>query len=149
MRTVAERVKEINSATGVLIPFAARRVYRVSHALRAEQNIHKQLVEYRIRPDREFFRMSFGDAAVFVEKFIDSERLRQRHRGSLIWFDSDKRYGFISIAGQQEDAFFYALQVAPDSVSRLRPGAECEFALGRRPQGLCALDVMFLKAKES
>lgn len=66
-RNVAQRVKEINSATGVLIPFAARKIFRVKSASTAERELFAKLATYRIRPDREFFRLPFGQAVGIVE----------------------------------------------------------------------------------
>jgi hypothetical protein len=54
-RTVEERVREINSATGVLIPFGVRRCWRVMEPSRSEKLVHSALKQYRIRDDREFF----------------------------------------------------------------------------------------------
>ena len=59
MRTVEARAQEINSATGVAVPFGARRCWRVSDPHRAEKIVHTALAAYRIRTDREFFRTDF------------------------------------------------------------------------------------------
>lgn len=50
-----KRVNEINSATGVLYPYSARKVYKVKNCQQVEKDIHKILQNYRIRADREFF----------------------------------------------------------------------------------------------
>jgi len=42
-RTVEERVREINTATGVLIPFGVRRCWRVMDPSRSEKLIHSAL----------------------------------------------------------------------------------------------------------
>ena len=63
---VSQRVKEINSATGVLIPFSARHVFRVKHATDAEHEIFALLSQYRIRPDREFFELPFNQAVRLI-----------------------------------------------------------------------------------
>jgi hypothetical protein len=55
-RSVVERVKEINSATGVIFPFSARKIFRVEDAPKVEKEIFQLLSEYRVRKDREFFR---------------------------------------------------------------------------------------------
>ena len=61
-RTVEERVREINQATGVAIPFGVRRCWRVRNPELVEKLLHKQLDTFRFRRDREFFRIPFHDA---------------------------------------------------------------------------------------
>jgi hypothetical protein len=61
-RTVEKRVREINSATGVAIPFGVRCCWRVADPSKAESVVHQALRECRVRRDREFFRMNFFDA---------------------------------------------------------------------------------------
>ena len=61
-RTVDERVKEINSSTGVLYPYSARAAFRVDKPIEIEREIHIRLAGCRIRPDREFFDLGFQDA---------------------------------------------------------------------------------------
>lgn len=67
-RNVFER--EINSATGVVIPFGVRRCWCVTDAAHAEKLAHEALVEYRMRGDREFFRVGFEQAAVLIRDAI-------------------------------------------------------------------------------
>ncbi len=54
-RNIKKRVNEINSATGVLYPYSARKVYKVKNCHQVEKDIHDILQNYRIREDREFF----------------------------------------------------------------------------------------------
>jgi cold shock CspA family protein len=145
-RTVAERVKEINSATGVLIPFSATHVFRVLNVAQAEKEIHQRLAEHRVRQDREFFRLPFSAAVRCIERYIEAENIASRHVGTLLWFDSTKRFGFIA-SKDNEDLFVHVSQLSKDALSRLEPGVELEFDLGRRPQGPCALRVT-LKSPE-
>ena len=65
-RSVQERVKEINGATGVAIPFGVRRCWRVSDPALAERLVHDALGEHRLRQDREFFQVSFDYAGKVV-----------------------------------------------------------------------------------
>ena len=58
-RTVEARAQEINNATGVAVPFGVRRCWRVLEPRRAEKLVHQALYKYRLRNDREFFRMEF------------------------------------------------------------------------------------------
>lgn len=71
-RSVEERVKEINAATGVAVPFGVRAVWRVHDPKQAESDIHALLDEYRLRNDREFFRMRFNDALDAINTYIKS-----------------------------------------------------------------------------
>ena len=77
-RTVEQRAREINNATGVAIPFGVRRCWRVSDPSRAERLVHSVLQRYRIREDREFFRVSFGVAAQSIEAEIGDGYLELR-----------------------------------------------------------------------
>lgn len=69
-RSVQERVKEINAATGVAIPFGVRRCWRVSDPALAERLVHDALREHRLREDREFFQVSFHYAGKVVDSVI-------------------------------------------------------------------------------
>ena len=74
-RNVQKRVNEINSATGVLYPYAARKVYRVKDCHKVEKDVHTLLADYRIRSDREFFKISFGKACSIIEQYLaDSQQ---------------------------------------------------------------------------
>ena len=70
-RSVGERVAEINSATGVLFPLSARRVFRAKYAENTEREIHRMLAQHRIRPDREFFEMQFSEAVGAIEEYLE------------------------------------------------------------------------------
>ena len=69
-QNVLKRVNEINSATGVVFPWSPRKVYKVKDSKKAEQDIHSLLSQYRIRNDREFFRISFAEACKLIEKCL-------------------------------------------------------------------------------
>ena len=73
-RDVEVRVKEINSATGILVPFGARRVFPAADASQAEREIFALLSEYRVRPDREFFRMPLVVACTAIETYFKGLR---------------------------------------------------------------------------
>jgi cold shock CspA family protein len=138
-RSVAQRVKEINSATGVMIPYAARRVFRVKDAAAAEKVIFDLLVPFRVRPDREFFRMRFAEASRIVDECVRSLSMQHRLRGEVLWFDARKSYGFVRV-DNLGDVFLHASQVAREQIAQLRPGTAVEFDLGRQLPGYCALD---------
>ncbi|MEU7563418.1 GIY-YIG nuclease family protein [Streptomyces eurythermus] len=63
------RAKEINSATGVIIPWGVRGAWMVAHADRVEADVHALLADYRVRRDREFFNMPFAEAARVIEGY--------------------------------------------------------------------------------
>lgn len=65
-RDVAQRAIEINKATGVAVPFGVRRCWRVSDPSKAERAVHQCLQRFRLRKDREFFRVPFRDAAKLI-----------------------------------------------------------------------------------
>ena len=71
-RNVKKRVNEINSATGVLYPYSARKVYKVKNCQQVEKDIHKILQNYRIRADREFFKISYQEACNIIETYLSN-----------------------------------------------------------------------------
>ena len=82
-RPVEERVKEINGSTGVPIPFGVRRCWRVTTPAVAERKIHKVLSQFRLRGDREFFRLSFANACKQIESVIRDCNLEIRTLDAL------------------------------------------------------------------
>lgn len=77
-RTVQDRVREINGATGVAIPFGVRRCWRVGDPRRSEKLLHEVLYESRLRADREFFRIRFFDAEKSIQEAINLHGLELR-----------------------------------------------------------------------
>jgi hypothetical protein len=82
-RTVEMRAHEINNATGVAIPFGVRRCWRVSDPDRAEKTVHAALYDYRVRTDREFFRVDFVVAARLSQEAITGSGLEIRTLNAL------------------------------------------------------------------
>lgn len=85
-RTVEERVKEINAATGVPIPYGVRRCWRVSKPKLAEEIAHGSLSAFRVRSDREFFRVPYGEACRLIGSAFRAHDLELRtldHLASL------------------------------------------------------------------
>jgi hypothetical protein len=74
-RAVEERVAEINSATGVVIPFGVRAVWTVKDARGVEQQLHQLLDRWRIRKDREFFELDWREAFPLIRDFVTDHRL--------------------------------------------------------------------------
>lgn len=69
-RSVEIRVKEINRATGVIVPFGVRAVWEVKKAKDAEKEIHLLFDEYRVREDREFFEINFENASKLINDYL-------------------------------------------------------------------------------
>ena len=82
-RSVQERAKEINAATGVAIPFGVRRCWRVSDPALVEKLVHDALGDYRLRQDREFFQVSFGYASKTIDAVIQGSSLEIRTLDAL------------------------------------------------------------------
>ncbi len=139
-RSVAQRGNEINAATGIVIPYSARRVFRVKQADRTEHDIHALLTQYRIRPDREFFELAFGQAVRLIEDYIEESRLRARQHGRIVWFNHRKHYGFIATS-KHKDVFVHSSDLEGRDPEILKPSMLVEFDLGSRPKGPCALRV--------
>lgn len=74
-RPVEQRVAEINNATGVVVPFGARRAWKVRGARDVEGLVHAALGEYRVRADREFFQLDGRDALRIIDAVVVKHRL--------------------------------------------------------------------------
>ena len=72
-RNVQKRVNEINSATGVVFPYSARKVYKVKDSGLVERGVHLLLAAYRIRADREFFRIDYAKACAMIEEYLEQQ----------------------------------------------------------------------------
>ena len=139
-RSVSVRVKEINRATGILFPFGARYVYRVNDSVEAERLIHQALDEYRVRQDREFFDVQPSDADSIIRDCLHMHQLRYRTKGTLLWFDTGKFYGFIATA-QFGDVFVHGSEVHREKISEMSPGVPVDFVLHRNLRGHYATQV--------
>ncbi|MBB6119446.1 GIY-YIG nuclease family protein [Nocardiopsis algeriensis] len=72
-RDIFTRVNEINSSTGVVIPYGARAAWRVTKAKQTEHEIHSLLGAYRIRKDREFFNVPLGTAVKIIDNYVKTK----------------------------------------------------------------------------
>ena len=72
-RNIQKRVSEINSATGVVFPYSARKVYKVKDSGLVERGVHLLLAAYRIRADREFFRIDYAKACAMIEEYLEQQ----------------------------------------------------------------------------
>ena len=69
-RSVADRVNEINSATGVIIPWQVRDFWFTQNPYAAEQEIHDLLQEFRVENNREGFAINFNVARDVIFKVL-------------------------------------------------------------------------------
>lgn len=86
-RTVETRVAEINSATGVSIPFGVRHCWRVADPAGAERLAHNDLQGSRVRKDREFFRLDYVAAKRSIQLILDEHKLELRTLDNLSVLD--------------------------------------------------------------
>jgi len=70
-RRVEQRVAELNRHTAVAVPYGVRAMWTVKQASALEHEIHRELDDYRVRGDREFFELDFMDACHRIEALID------------------------------------------------------------------------------
>lgn len=68
--SVAQRVKEINSATGVITPWFPVYRYKCLNSRALEQAVHQKLenMGYRVNPKREGFEIRSEDAIAIIEE---------------------------------------------------------------------------------
>ena len=142
-RPVEERVREINSATGVPIPFSVRSIFRVKDSRNAERRVFERLDSFRIRSDREFFKMPHEEAAKSIRECLSELELRERPQGTIVWLDQERGYGFLDYDGEQS-VFLHFSQVEEGDVRRVNTGAKFEFDLGFGEKGMFAINAKFL-----
>jgi T5orf172 domain-containing protein len=82
-RRVEARLKEINRATGIAIPFGVRGCWRVRNPEAAERRVHAALAEYRIRADREFFKVPYNVASTTIMTCLRDAGLELRTLDNL------------------------------------------------------------------
>ena len=142
-RSVTERVKEINSASGVLRPYSARSVYEVENAKEAEKIVFKLLADYRIREDREFFQIPFAEAAKKIEAEIFA--LLTRKQGEMKWFDESKGYGLITCKEHNhQNIYVHKSQILDEEISSLQRGQKVKFDITPTKKGLSAIKVVLV-----
>lgn len=143
-RSVSQRVKEINAATGVLIPYSARSVFRVKDASQAERDIFMLLREYRMREDREFFQLPFVEAVKIIESYIAEAQQEYMDRGTVKWFNSSKGYGFIMGEDGHDYFVHYSDVTSFGELQKLENGQIVEFEKNSRLRRICAVNVRVL-----
>ena len=142
-RSVESRVKEINSATGVLVPYSARAVFQVEDAKEAENLVFRLLSDYRIREDREFFDIPFSKAIEMVEEEIFP--LLIRTLGEVKWFDATKGYGFIMCEEHDRDIYVHKSQILSGQVNLLQQGQKVKFDISYTNKGLSGVKVVLVE----
>ncbi len=75
------RVQTFNRQTLVLYPFSVKMVYPVREARSAEAVVFERLRQFRIRTDREFFRMLPDQAIYDVEAILTDSKMLSRPQG--------------------------------------------------------------------
>lgn len=76
-RSIWTRIKEINTSTGLLVPFGVRAVWAIESARIVERDIHQMFDDYRVRSDREFFRVPYSFAFKKINSFIIERRIQE------------------------------------------------------------------------
>lgn len=147
-RSVEERVKEINSATGVAIPFGVRKVWPVDNAKTTERLLHDQLAEYRVRRDREFFRIEFVTATTLISEILRKSGLMRRQRGVISKLLIERGFGFI-VDESQSQYFFSAKSCTDISFEALRVGMLVNFSRRDGDKGPIAYDLSRRQAPSS
>ena len=142
-RNISERVKEINSATGLLYPLSARAIFRVKNASEAERLIFSKLDSYRIRKDREFFNIEFQKAVTLINDYLQFENKKLRSIAKLKWFDKNLGYGFL-IDSNNIEIFLHKSQLKDFNVDNHIPGILIEYYLLVNPTGRIAIDAKIL-----
>lgn len=138
-RCVLKRVEEINRATGVVEPFSPRKIWYVSDPVACERAVHELLREYRVRIDREFFRMEFDEANGKIDSLLRSSGAEVRRRGRVSKFFAEKGYGFI--ADNDSEYFFHISELQQIRPEEVLVGGEVTFDLLDTRLGLAAADI--------
>ena len=138
-RDVAKRVNEINAATGIVDPFGVRHLWRVRDATVAESDVHLLLAEFRIRTDREFFRLEYREAVARIDSYLHETNAKLRKRGTVKRLFRDRGFGFIQ--APEGDYFFHAYDVEGRPFETLAEGDTVEFDRADTTNGLAAIQV--------
>ena len=77
-KSVEERVKELNSATGVPFPFAIEAFFAADQPAMSEKLVHEALADFRVE-GKEFFRIAAADAIRRVRKVLGRPPSLVRH----------------------------------------------------------------------
>ncbi len=81
-RSVPERVAELNSATGVPVPFAVEAYFAVASPEEMELSIHQRLSQHRVL-GREFFEIGLEEVIRILEATIGTRAAYQQRPSRL------------------------------------------------------------------
>ena len=70
-RTPADRVREINAATGVIVPWMLSVAYRCTSPVVVEKLVHKELEKYRVNSHKEGFNITLSIAKETIERILE------------------------------------------------------------------------------
>ncbi|MBA2782127.1 MAG: cold shock domain-containing protein [Rubrobacteraceae bacterium] len=143
-RSVPERVRRINSATGLLRPYSARATYKVKSTREAERRVFALLSDHRIREDREFFHIPFATAVRLIEEELLAAGALQRDQGQVKWFDESKGYGILEY-GQQQKAFVHISDFVDKGLGTPNPRQKVEFDVTTTSKGPKATRVVVVE----
>ncbi len=138
-REITKRVNEINAATGIVDPFGVRHLWRVRDATTTESNVHVLLAEFRVRTDREFFRLEYREAVAKIDRYLQEVNAKLRKRGTVKRLFRDRGFGFIKAA--EGDYFFHAYDIEGPQFEALAEGDTVEFDRADTANGLAAIGV--------
>jgi cold shock CspA family protein len=138
-RNVPRRVEEINRATGVVEPLSPRRIWYVHDPVGCERAVHEVLRGYRVRVDREFFRVSLDIASKKITDLLRSTSFEVRQHGKVSNVIADKGFGFIR--ADNSDYFFHFSEVRGAEPADLKVGDDVVFDRLDTRFGLAAADV--------
>lgn len=65
------RAKQLTASTSAPTPFVCAYHRLVNDPFRVESILHRQLVDYRVNDNREFFRLPLHKAISYIEQFDD------------------------------------------------------------------------------
>lgn len=68
IREPEKRAEELNSSTGVAMPYIVAYEAQTPHPRRVESAVHDRLSQKRVNPDREFFRVDLKQAVEIIEQ---------------------------------------------------------------------------------
>lgn len=77
-RTIEDRCRVINSATGVAFPFGVVRCWRIQNPSVVEGLVHEALKEFRLRVDRDFFTLPLSTAAAEIQALVEEHDVEIR-----------------------------------------------------------------------
>ena len=91
METAEERANRLSKLTAIPMPFEVVTDFaqlELEQCRKLEQEIHKELADFRVNPSREFFKYPADDASQLLKKLYTSFRKEFRRPRWLKWIPS-------------------------------------------------------------